>query len=374
MRLRRWRFALLLWSLSAAAAQPERVRVIDVGSNSTQVHRFAEGAYVVVKSIPGQREGWFKSYGANLSDVALACAGGAACEGRVVGENHRLEEDVLVSVCKRSKTDACPRETVALAPRAQDDLATVCVPGLREGYLEPGFAPYLEAFLAYYEEQQKVKHAYVYGFVDPPKWMNNLKHAAALTWVKIGFPTDQFWYFGQNWVVQDCIHRAAAAGFQHVLSLDLDEFLNFADPLLDIPTYADKFLQPRAHQRSLDVVTFGSTAETLRSPCGDTASLCHAPPPAYENISCHVPDSPTCAVKEKRDWRLCGGGCGHRKHLVYAPRILTANIHFASHCKSEQHSQSGACNRHIETTDRAYLRHFHHEDLTRSLCPACLRW
>lgn len=142
-------------------------------------------------------------------------------------------------------------------------------------------------------------------------------------------------YWGQNFVLNDCLLRSAAAGAGWVLSVDLDE-------LLALPEGGSlrEFAAAAAAAR-LDVVTFGSALEAP-VPCTDAAA---APCAAW---------APFCDARRCADCARCPRNHGRRKHLARAGRVGRANVHFVP---------GGACagapcaSRDAPTAE-ARLRHF----------------
>lgn len=343
------------------AASTQTVRGVVV-KQDYQTYQFARNAFRVVKVIESEAEGYWFPYAPSRRIAARACGTEGTCAARVVGENHQMKYDVAVSSC-RTRNNECTSELRALRPRPLEDTLTLCIPPVRGDYLLPSMKPYLENYLQYYW-RQGVKHSYIYGYrEDAPEWLSSLDSDVEITWIKLTFGSVQnMWYFGQNWVLQDCVSRATSEGFLYMLSIDLDEILTFADPTMTIATYATEMTR-----HGFDVANFGSSTETLDRACGTGPSECDKEPPAYQDISCFVPYSRQCKpITEKSDWRYCPGFCGHRKHLVYGPRVMQVNIHYATQCLN------GTCTIHTETTDVAWLRHFQGQSLTSGRCPDCL--
>ena len=339
------------------------IRTVNVGSSPSQTYSFADGIDIKLQLIMADPRATWSPIAANESLVETACGSlDRVCDGMVVGENHGEGfADVMVSVCKKDPSTECPREVKALVQR--DETATLCIPTMRADYLYVGFRPFLERYLDYYE-RLGFRHIFIYGANEgPPSWLRRLKTAAAdaITWIQFSFETEKLWYFGQNWEINDCIHRATSLGFTHILSLDFDELLTFTDPYESIKSYV-------AANHDADIFTFGSAVDRLEISCTDLSGLyCHKKPPPSKNISCH---GSACGRKQREDLRLCSGFCGHRKHLVYGPRVLVANIHYVHHCK--QGHRRERCVTKTESTDTAWLRHFHGERLAEHRCPSCL--
>ena len=104
----------------------------------------------------------------------------------------------------------------------------------------------------------------------------------------------------QNWMINECIQRAAAANFEWVLSCDIDERLAF-EPGLSLQ-------QLLAEHPKADAFTLGSVLR-WRHPDGTVAG-----------VRRH------CQTRAKPE--MCLGYDGHRKHLTRAHRLFVANLHF----------------------------------------------
>ena len=105
---------------------------------------------------------------------------------------------------------------------------------------------------------------------------------------------------GQNFQLNDCVHRAAAAGIEWVLFCDVDELL------VARPGYR---LRALLANRKFDVYSFGAL-RVWRWPNGSIVTY---------RTDCSRPNS------MPRD--LCIAKDGHRKMLVRARRVWAANIH-----------------------------------------------
>ena len=141
----------------------------------------------------------------------------------------------------------------------------------------------------------------------------------------------------QVWALNDCIHRAAADGFEWSLNVDLDEFLflNGAHDiggLLQIAQHEldeEPWLSFGGHRAPMEVVTFGS--RRARSP-----HILALLPPA--NFSTSAGDAflpPDCDSRPPpRHIRTdtCPGWHGHRKHLVRTHSVFLAVVHHIHQC------------------------------------------
>jgi len=351
--------------LGGAPTSPKKVTVLNLGKQSTQRYDFKNGIHVLLTIVESDTAGWYYPHLANVSAVAAACGSKElACDGVIVGDNHKLGMDMLVAVCKNDVTTECPAEVEALTPLPPEDQGVaLCVPTMRGDYLDKRFVAFLNNYMDYYD-RHGVKQFFFYGSNTPPTFFydGRVENVDMVTWIQFSFETTQLWYYGQAWELQDCIHRASAMGYHHVLSIDFDETLAFADPQMTLADYARD-----CRDRRVDVSTFGSAHDILETWCDDeNGKYCHKRPPSLDAISCH---GTACARKERENIRLCSGFCGHRKHLVYAPRILVANIHYVHHCKQE--GRRKRCVTKTESTDDVWLRHFHGESLIEGKCPSC---
>lgn len=137
---------------------------------------------------------------------------------------------------------------------------------------------------------------------------------------------------GQNWQIQDCVHRAASRGYAWALNIDVDEFVI----LHPQPTLIAFVL---ARGRWADAFTFGSrNAPTIRQ--ASTA-----------NVTCM--------------WRkagvssgLCLGYRGMRKHLSRTHNVWTLRIHNVDRCKST----AGCRATHLDAKRGTYLAHLRNDN------------
>ena len=338
------------------------LRTVDVGSKWTQTFEFVEEVVVVVTAVDGWQHGQKASDLQNQTVLQEICGGASLfCSGVVVDDNKGAHMNPAVAVCKKKEGVECPYRVHAREPRP--DKLALCVPSLRDDYLTPEMQPFLEKYLEYYVGRHGASRVFFYGLdVDAPNWMNNLRHTQAITWVKWTFDASVFHYYAQNWVVQDCLHRATEEGFEHILSLDVDEFLTFADPAMTIVNY----IRDHVHYGT-DASTFGSVVEHLNATCDDyERTVCgREGPPDVDAVTC----GPMNHCKTSRKYanhKLCCGACGHRKHITFGPRMLSASVHTAPYVKL------GLANVHDVSTDQAYLRHFQRQKLNANQCPSCL--
>ena len=123
---------------------------------------------------------------------------------------------------------------------------------------------------------------------------------------------------GQNYMLNECIQRAAAAGYEWVLSADIDELLTFR-PGLSLKTLLAHGVSGAPHSPAVppDVFTFGSR-RVWRWPNGTIAN--------NERVECSGRWNEYGKPHVSRN--MCTGFDGHRKHLTRANRIWSANLHF----------------------------------------------
>ena len=159
-------------------------------------------------------------------------------------------------------------------------------------------------------------------------------------------------YWGQNFVLNDCLARGRAAGFAWVLSVDVDEFLEAPRGLAVLLDGAD-------------VATFGSAVEDV-VPCPPP----HSPPPPCAPPA--PPRDPTCA-HGCADCGRCLRNRGRRKHAARAGRALFANVHFVA-----PRACRPPCAVRDVRTDDGWLRHFSRPSRPTPLfdgatdrCPRC---
>ena len=142
----------------------------------------------------------------------------------------------------------------------------------------------------------------------------------------------------QNWMINECIQRAAAAHYEWVLSCDVDERLGLRDGL-SLPMLLDD-------HRDFDVITLGSVLR-WRHPNGSVAG-----------------EAKHCQVRN-HDRNMCIGFEGHRKHLTRAHRMYVANLHFVARgtwvrqCRSNgtDGTVAVACNMVDLSASEAWLYH-----------------
>mmetsp|Transcript_15316 Transcript_15316/g.46375 ORF Transcript_15316/g.46375 Transcript_15316/m.46375 type:complete len:424 (+) Transcript_15316:37-1308(+) len=410
--------SVVLVAVVAVARAEMRVTTL---KDPTVVHAFADDIEVRVGVIEGEATGRHFPRGADPELLQAAC-GTLACDGGVVGETHDAKRDVFVAVCKRTDEAQCPTSEVrplSSSSNGDEDGATVavCVPAPLESYMHwPSFENYLANFFQYYV-QLGVSRFYTYSKREPDTWVIGTPGAELLTWLHVTFPTQGLFQEGRHWFAQDCLHRATAEGYSHALSLDFFEFLTFVNQTADLRAYAN-----RTHRAyATDIVTFGSQAESFSRPCpssseeetennssrydwastayhlptlmgdegklftGDSSSSeeeeeepkrrltdCDAPgfsltPPSLVHCG-----GVRCELHEKEDHRYCSGECGQRKHLLYGPRALVANVNFAHVCKVSPRTRNRQrCHSLTESTDHAFLRNFRQERILGPRCPAC---
>ena len=176
----------LCFLVPAVAAEKERrVRIVNLGNATEQSLRFADGHSIVIKVDFNTTTERLRAVRAAKTIVSEACGGEEfACEGVFVGANHIVDGmsgDVLVASCKMDPSAECPVEVRSLRERLHEDRVTMCIPTMRSHYLLESFRPYLDQYLDYYH-RLGVPHAYIYGNVVPPKWMNSLRRPHVRIW------------------------------------------------------------------------------------------------------------------------------------------------------------------------------------------------
>jgi len=211
-----------------------------------------------------------------------------------------------------------------------------------------------------------VDHAYVYTMIP----LNHLSGSGggltvvSMTWAS----STSLHQRGQNWQINDCVHRAAADGFDWSLSVDLDEALMFAgadslpSPWIPWswkwipwrrkpPGSVKAFLQRKRFHP--DVYTFGSDLTTepadyeryklVGAHRGVTTCL-------VKNLTSGVLANRQVGAKE-----VCVGWQGRRKALMQTRRVFVANIHFTRQCRTGRVLRR--CNVEDLDTETAWLLH-----------------
>ena len=156
-----------------------------------------------------------------------------SCQTRLVGDTHNML-DVGVTVCPRAAGSAVhaahadaallqtrfPVQTVP-AGRRQRSMA-LCIPPL---YGNPSMT-HFQNHLSFYQRKHGFAYAFVYttfnatsASADPITLANTI--VLSMPWA-MELPLHSR---AQNFMENDCVHRAAAHGFEWALSVDIDEFL-----------------------------------------------------------------------------------------------------------------------------------------------------
>lgn len=276
----------------------------------------------------------------------------AGCVDRRVGDAHSElgnTDDVWVRRC-------------GPPPRTDPSRVALCAPTLHGAYLRtPSSRRWAAAWLRHYRALG-ISHFFLYAAAPLEDWEGGadltLVHAAWLNecrqplqrgrthYARCSYAMNRsLAYWGQNWVLNDCHQRAAAAGFGWVLSVDLDEVLALGGNRTLASLTAE----------AVDAHTFGSAVEKPR-PCVADPCAGRAPPP---------PQHPHCV--RCGDCEKCLGHRGRRKHLARTGRVGAANIHFVG-----PRACAPPCAVRDHATTHAWLRHFsgHTDGCPRAYCAA----
>lgn len=298
----------------------------------------------------------------------IAAAAGAGCVARRVGDAHSElgnTDDVVVERCG------------GRPPMANRSGVAVCVPTTRGPFLESARgARWTEKFLGHYRALG-VARFFVYTAAPAAAWKGA---ADDVDFVELAFlngcaagggggarrrhpakcdfaENRSLMYWGQNFALNDCLHRATAANFSFALSLDLDEFLAFAGGTGGLSN---------ATSGPADVVTFGSAVEAPVA-CGEArrGAACPPPPPPLDAVTC----GRGCG-----DCAACARNRGRRKHVARCGRVVVANVHFVA----ARGCDPPPCAVDDAATGRAWLRHFSRPSRASPLfegpadrCPLC---
>ena len=222
---------------------------------------------------------------------------------------------VTVALCP-SAVERPPREQAGPAR------AAVCVPAIY-GKLpaDGGKSPTPDDILQHHRRNQNLGFAHTYVYVANSSWRLPPPAPPGLTllytpWVDGMRVATR----GQVWQNNDCLHRAAADGFDWVLLADADE-------LLSVPV--DEVLS--AQDESVDVVSIGLQQVHNRTAAGVAAA----------QPSCNsVPLFDLWLRRHKWglfDWlgiseQVCLGGNGRRKNLVRTKRAWACHNHWCLKC------------------------------------------
>lgn len=200
--------------------------------------------------------------------------------------NHRLDPGPSLNAASSSG----PQVAACLPPiyaHAQKNLTAVL--------------QHAEEYIAYHL-QLGVTWTFAYALVPLGQWKPIRTTVLHMPWVK-DFP---LFARGQEWFLNDCVHRAAAKGFTWAVNFDMDERVVLPTRF---PTLSA--LAAEAHRRRINVVTFGSRPG---------ASVAEA---QRNKPQCREPN---------RDPNLCLH-LGRRKYLVHTMSAWAANLHTVTRCR-----------------------------------------
>lgn len=229
------------------------------------------------------------------------------CATRFVGDPHR-GLDVLVSLCP-----TVPRHHTTLPTRASPSIA-LCIP--------PVYTLQFDTVRAHIQHHRQAGvNAGTFLYVAEESIYRSWRFDAALQVQMLFLPWLAAFFLhqrGQNWQINDCIHRAASQGIDWTLNIDIDEWL-----CLGLFGSLAELIR-RVAGASTDVLTFGSRA-SVRFDAKMAAS---------EPIYCLPCKRGVCIVDGRVTPRdLCTRHHGRRKHLLRTRSVWVANIHYVDHCK-----------------------------------------
>ena len=284
----------------------------------------------------------------------------ASCQTRMVGDAHGML-DVGVTVCPHGEGQPT-RAALRRAPPAGKQLVVarpvargrrsmaLCIPPL---YGTPRMT-HLRKHLSFYKRAHEFTHTYVYATSDTTSSAANLSTLANTTVLSMPWAmTLQLHSRAQNFMENDCVHRAAAHGLVWALSVDIDEFLVLASGVA-LRVGLQGLLQeakkaPRPHARSaVDVLTFGAVWVRRFHYDGRARN--------WEG-TVHCSDNFEGLLYPLDDPRakVCPSHAGRRKHLVRTQHMWAVNIHFARSCR--EGLRATACAVTDMSTDEARLLH-----------------
>ena len=130
----------------------------------------------------------------------------------------------------------------------------------------------------------------------------------------------------QIWALNDCIHRAAAGGYEWSLNIDIDEFLMVNPERNDIKTITDLLIfTQKLNPTPLSYLSLGSHRSQSQF--------------VDELTDADLQASPECARRKSTGAKLpavnadlCFGWRGHRKHLVNTNKVFLAFHHHIEMC------------------------------------------
>lgn len=213
---------------------------------------------------------------------------------------HGTGHDVIVAGCDASEEIA----VVTRKPQSAEGVAA-CVPPLYARDLDAHFRM-VNTFMTTHRALG-IDRFFIYTCDAASANHSSLQQSDTTLILTTFCATSRMTMRGQNWMINDCIHRAAAANVEWVLSCDIDERLAFH------PTLGLRELLNSDAARTADVLTLGSK-QVWRWPNG-----------TIKNTLLHC-----FGGSPRKDPRLCIGFYGHRKHFTRAQHVWLANLHFVA--------------------------------------------
>ena len=236
--------------------------------------------------------------------------------------------------------------------------------------------PWVLTFMDYYEAQG-LDRLYMHTLSGaPPAWVTQSikERKLEVTFVDASdIPgLECSWYYSQELLLQNCNMRAAEAGADWVLHLDLDEFLVLPD---EEPPFLPKAIEMGGKMGGEGVqgVTFGSLKYDV-SRCTGAAPR----PPRESSYNATIAESfvlvdpkPVCGRKPHPKGppsNFCRKDKGHRKYLVNPRTVWFLGIHHAMPLLS---SASGHSRYKYKDLDaRRAVMHHYRGALAKPLCTA----
>jgi hypothetical protein len=201
------------------------------------------------------------------------------CPERMVGDRHGFT-DVFVGICNHTNKSTQKGIAYCIPPIYNMDLGR------------------LSADITYHKNMG-IEHAYIYDAECQRSIHIPESTHLCMNWTR----TVRIHQRGQNWHINDCIHRAADDGWEWVLTKDVDEHLTFARPMSINDLVAT----------NADVYTFGRVYENGQTACTDKR---------YAGTSDRT--------------HLCLRWGGYRKYIVRTNAVWYANIHSVDSCISRK--------------------------------------
>ena len=200
--------------------------------------------------------------------------------------------------------------------------------------LSPAGLRWMGLFLDHYHALGAAAHAFLYRRARESQMCPALKTSLNVTWVELAFSTQNLWYNGQIWAINDCMQRAASQGFSWALTVDVDEVL-----VLARSHSLGEFVAN--HGAGVDVIYFSAIYRAGRA-CLEGAQCTRSQmilPPRNEKtdslLGACLRAIPS-GLRQLNDTTLrgmCNGGHGRvLKHLVRLGSAVVAGLHHVSHC------------------------------------------